>query len=54
MAVAQREVTPAHAAEFAPITRGPVFAALALIGLGAVAGIYLVGRKLSALSRPRR
>ena len=46
-ALARREVDPATAAEFAPITRGPVFAVLALGGLGVAAGFYMVWHKLA-------
>ncbi len=45
--LARREVDAAHAAEFAPITRGPVVAALGLVALGLVAVPYLVWQRLT-------
>jgi hypothetical protein len=52
LAIAQREVDPRHVSEFAPITRGPIFAALAMIGLGIVAGFYVAGRKVRGAGGP--
>ncbi len=45
--LARREVDPAHAAEFAPVTRGPVVAVLGLGCLGVVAAFYLAWHKLT-------
>lgn len=44
--LARREVDPAHAAEFAPITRGPLFAVIGLAILGVIAVPYLLWQKL--------
>jgi hypothetical protein len=52
--LAHREVDPAHAAEFAAITRGPVVAALGLAGLGVVAVAYLGCRRVAELFRWHR
>ena len=52
--LARREVDPAHAAEFAPITRGPVVAVLGLGLLGVAAATYLVCGRVAALFRGGR
>ena len=44
--IAQRETSPEHFAEFEPITRGPLFAAFALVPLGAMAAVFLIWQKL--------
>ncbi len=49
--VAMRETSIEHTSEFEPITRGPVFAVLALGMLGAVAACTLVWRKAMRLPR---
>ncbi len=52
--LARREVDPATAAEFAPLTRGPVVAVLGLGLLGAAAAAYLVQQRVWALFRRSR
>ena len=47
--LARREADPAHAAEFAPVTRGPVVAVLGLAALGVAAGAYVAWRQVAAL-----
>jgi hypothetical protein len=53
--VAERETTTEHAGEFEPIARGPLFAMIALLPLGALAACCLVWRKVAhslASARP--
>jgi hypothetical protein len=55
--LARREVDPAHAAEFAPITRGPVVAVLGLMAIGVIAVPYVAWqaiRNRAGASRPGR
>ena len=47
--IAQRETTPGFAGEFEPITRGFLFAAVALGALGCLAVCCLVYRALARL-----
>ena len=42
--IAQRETSPQYAGEFEPITRGFLFAAISLAGLGAMAVAYMLWR----------
>jgi hypothetical protein len=49
IALALREVQPEFAAEFEPITAGPILTILALAALGLVAAIYLLLAKLRKL-----
>lgn len=44
--IAGRETSPEFAKDFEPITRGPLYAVLALIPLGLMAAIGLVRQKL--------
>ncbi len=44
--IAQRETSPQYAGEFEPITRGFLFAAISLAGLGAMAVAYMLWRLL--------
>ena len=52
--LARREVDPACAAEFAPITHGRVYAMWSLIGLGFMAVGYVLLQRVSALFRSSR
>lgn len=51
--IALRETSTEHVAEFEPITKGPLFAIVALAPLGALAACCLIWRKITALARPR-
>ena len=46
--IARRETSPEHVAEFEPITKGFVFAVIALAPLGVMAAFGLAGKILKA------
>lgn len=48
LTLAQREVTPEHALEFDPITKGPIFAVVAILGLAIIAVPYMAYGKARA------
>jgi hypothetical protein len=52
--IALRETSPAHAAEFEPITRGPLFAFLALMPLCALAAIRLLCERIQRVGQPQK
>jgi hypothetical protein len=53
--LARRETDPRHAREFAPVTKGPVVALLALLVLGIAALPFVVAARIRVLlhRRPR-
>ncbi|HXN84531.1 MAG TPA: hypothetical protein VN867_00610 [Candidatus Binataceae bacterium] len=51
LAISTRETNPEAVSEFAPITRGPIVATLGVIGLGIVAGFYIVAQKAARIWR---
>jgi hypothetical protein len=47
--IARREASPEHLREFEPVTKGLLFAVVALIPLGVAAGFCLLWRRLQGL-----
>lgn len=49
--MARRETDPRHTSDFEPITKGPIVAVLAMVGLGIVAVFYAIYRRIASLVR---